>query len=106
MPPIVGGIQKDRLNHQMRQTVQNLVNSASNEQQRHEKQERLMQDFVTEAGFQAALLLKANASELKIATRKIQAAILQIKSNTYSRDEIHRMLKFRQAQTGFAVGGT
>ena len=39
-----------------RQTVQNLVNSASNEQQRHEKQERLMQDFVTEAGFQAALL--------------------------------------------------
>ncbi len=41
-----------------RQTVQNLVNSASNEQQRHEKQERLMQDFVTEAGFQAALLLK------------------------------------------------
>ena len=75
MPPIVESIQKDRLNHQMsysilsiamhislsvhrRQTVQNLVNSASNEQQRHEKQERLMQDFVTEAGFQAALLLK------------------------------------------------
>jgi|TARA_B100000482_G_scaffold192406_1_gene180468 phage-related minor tail protein len=41
--------------------VHNLIHVATLEQERAKKHEKIMQDFITEARFQAALLLKVYA---------------------------------------------
>ena len=41
---------------------------------------------------------QANASEFKVAMRKIQAAILHMKTSTYSREEIHRLLRHHRVE--------
>ena len=47
---------------------------------------------------------QANASELKVAMRKMQAAILRVKSSTYSRDEIHRLLRHQRIEINSETG--
>lgn len=65
------------------------------ESERGVRHERLLQDAVCEARFQAGLSVKANTSDLKILSSKIQAALMHLRDATYSREEVKRMLSVR-----------
>lgn len=74
---IAAELQEAELNAEMRRRVQALVLKADREAERGLRHERLIRDAVPEARFQAGLVLKANASDVKVLAAKVHAAIMQ-----------------------------
>jgi len=93
---------RDALDADTRGAVQRLAAVSDAERHRVRGLERAVQDNVTEARFQAALLLKGNASDLSFAVRKLQAALLTVKERSYSKQEVRDLVK--QATVAAAAG--
>lgn len=70
------------------------------EAERGLRHERLLQDMVPEARFQAGLSIKANSNDLKLLYSRVHEALLRVKSQTCSRDEVTHLLQQAPRELG------
>lgn len=92
-PTIANSLHHAHLIEELQHRLNELNQKVNLESEKGLRHERLLQDLVPEARFQAGLLIKANASDIKVLSARVQTALTHLQAQTYSKKDVDRLIR-------------